>query len=68
MAADEEGSLRVFVTTDDGIKTSNPDWWETHDHLILPWTDTHPKCSKWYSAHSGEGGGGGGTPYIVYIQ
>jgi len=26
MAADEEGSLRVFVTTDDGIKTSNPDW------------------------------------------
>ena len=26
MAADEEGSLRVFVTTDDGIKASNPDW------------------------------------------
>ena len=43
MATDEEGSLRVFVTTDDGIKTSNPDWWDTYNHLILPGTDTHPK-------------------------
>ena len=52
MAADEKGSLGGFVTTDDGIKTSDPDWWETYNHLILPSLDkmngtdhdTHPKC------------------------
>ncbi|XP_073238294.1 tubulin--tyrosine ligase-like protein 12 [Porites lutea] len=32
MAADEEGSLRVFVTTDDGIKTSDPDCVFLIDH------------------------------------